>query len=294
MAHGPSGVGFDGDAGHSGHGHFGLSEGLDADMGSFGCYCDGHGHYGIATHEAIVAFHSFCSDHSFEINVDNAVDIGHSHFGGHGLMSALGTAFDGIVEDSKEALGLVVVGHDYLDTRSVVVNILRSLGLMELYTPQGSRKRIDLYDKAIMPMMPAKGGEAAVMPDGYYQGATGMTTQWRSFWQLGKQDFWDKLCGRPLELNPKARWNIAISVVQWYFAESDDYETRVLANVWNGDHMGATAEHRATHMEAARAFVKQLAQALRLRPPSARSRQYRAQLLAVQQCVANEVAVPVF
>lgn len=294
MAHGPSGVGFDGDAGHGGHGHVGLPDGLDAHMSSFGCCCDGHGHHGIATHEAIVAFHSFCSDHSLEINVDSSVDIGHSHFGGHDLMSAIGNSFDGVVEHSKEALGLVVVGHDYLEVRSVVVSILRDLGLMELYTPQGSRKRIDQYYTAIMPMMPAKGAEAAVMPDGYYQGASGMTTQWRSFWQLGKQDFVDKLLGRPLQLNSKARWNIDISVTQWWYGEADDYETRILANVWNGDHMGATAEHRAAHMEAARAFVKQLAQALSLRPPNARSRQFRAQLLAAQHRVANELAVPAF
>jgi hypothetical protein len=293
MAHGPSGVGFDGDGGHDGHGHFGLADGLGGHMSSFGCSFDGHGHDGLVTHEAIVVAHSF-SDHSSHVNVDSTVDIGHAHFGGHGLMSAIGTAFDGAIDPSKEAFGLVLVGHDYIDTRSVVVNILRSLGLMELYTPQGSRKRIDQYYTDIMPMMAAKGGEAAVMPDGYYEGATGMTTQWRSFWQLGKQDFIDKLCGRPLQLNSRVRWNIDISITQWYFAESDDYETRVLANVWNGDHMGATAEHRAAHMEAARAFVKQMALALSIRPPSARSRQYRAQLLAAQQRVANELAVPAF
>lgn len=303
MAHGPSGVGFDGDAGHGGHGHFGLSDGLGGHMDSFGCCCDGYGHGDTATHAAIVVAHSFFSDLSSHFNasaVDTSVDTGHAHFGGHGLMSAIGNSFDGAIAPGLEAFGLAVQGHEYINldfeerNGSPVFKILRSLGLMELYTPQGSRKRIKRIDECILPMMPAKGDEAAVMPAGYYQGATGRTTQWRSFWQLGKQDFWDKLCGRPLELNTKARWNIDISITHWWYCEADDYETRVLANVWNGDHMGATAEHRAAHMEAARAFVKEFATALSLRPPNARSRQYRANLLASQQRVANEVAVPVF
>jgi hypothetical protein len=249
-------------------------------MSNFGCCCDGHGHHGLDTPEAIVAFHSFCSDHNSHFNVDSSVDIGHPDFGGHGLMSAIGTTLSGPVDHSKEAFGLVLVGHDYIDIRSVVANTLRSLGLMTVLTPQGNRKHIDQYYDVIMPMMAARGGEAAVMPDGYYEGATGITTQWRSFWQLGKQDFGDRFCGRPLQRNPKARWNIDVSITWWYYAETDDYETRLLANVWNGGHMGATAEHRAAHMKAAQAFVKLMAQALSLRTPSARSRRYRANLMA--------------
>jgi hypothetical protein len=265
--------GFDGSGfghfdGHGIHGVFdGVYDGLD-----FGHSGDGH-----STFDALVVSHSFCGHHSHSADIDSSVDIGHAHFGGHGNLAAIGATFSGVLDPSKEAFGVSVSGHCYIDLIGVVTAALRSRQLMELYTPLGARKRIQPTNfVGILPKRAATTTMPAVMPNGYYPGTTGLTTQWRSFWQLGKQTFCDKLAGKPLGLDSKRRWNIDVSITQWYFSEADDYETQILANVWS-PHMGRNlnSQDRLEQLVIARGFIREMAELLGRCSPTASSSQYR-------------------
>lgn len=264
--------GFDG----SGLGHF-DGHGFEGIDGVYDGFDFGQSGEGQATFDAIVVSHSFCSNHSHSGDVDNGVDIGQSHFGGHGNLDGIGATLTGALNPSKEVFGVAVYGHSYIDLTDVVTTALRSRQLMELYTPLGGRKRVPPTNHfAILPRRPASKGQPALMPHGYYPGATGLTTHWRSFWQLGKQTFWDKLAGKPLSLDSKRRWNIEVSVKRWYFGEADDYETQVLANVWS-PHMGrnSNSQDRLEQLAIARDFIKDVAERLGRCTPSEHSTQYR-------------------
>lgn len=115
-----------------------------------------------------------------------------------------------------------------------------------------------------------------MMPDGYYEGATGITTETRSFWQFGKRSVMDKISGKPGQLDPKARWNIDVSVTRWYYAESGDYETRILASVWSGFICKTEdADDRIVHLKAAREFIKQMLATLTKATPNEHSQTFR-------------------
>lgn len=284
---------------HDGHGVGGFDgHGNDAITGhmagvdiGFG-YEHGHGHSGGATADALCVAHSFCADHD-GISVDSGVSLD-GDFGGHGMMSAMGSSFAGAINPSNKAFGIAVVGHDYLDHRSIVRQVLAKVGLLELFTPQGDRKRVDQSYEFIKPVRAATQTMAAVMPSGYYAGATGLTREWRSFWQIGKHSIVDRLCGRPPTRDAKARWNIDVSITQWFYAESGDYETRILASVWSG-FMNTTTDmdERLAHLRVARQFIKEMADIIGAVSPNEHSRKVRAALkgsgAAEVDTVVNEV-----
>jgi hypothetical protein len=267
---------------HDGHGVGGFDgHGNDAITGNmsgvdFG-FGHGHGHSGEATADALCVAHSFCADHD-SIAVDNGVSLD-GDFGGHGMTSAMGASFNGAINPGNSAFGIAVIGHDYLDHRSIVRHLLAKVGLLELFTQQGDRKRVDQSYQMIKPVRAATQSKAAVMPSGYYEGATGLTREWRSFWQIGKHSMVDRLCGRPPMRDPKARWNIDVSITQWFYAESGDYETRILASVWSG-FMNTTTDmdERIAHLEVARKFIKELANIIGAVSPNEHSRKFRAAL----------------
>ncbi len=270
---------------HDGHGVGGFdSHGNGAITGhmsgvDFGFGHD-HGHAGAATADALCFAHSFCANHDGGIAVDNGVSLD-GHFGSHGMMSAMGASFAGALNPSNNAFGVAVVGHDYLDHRTIVRQLLTSAGLLELFTPQGDRKRVDQSYEVLKPVRAATKTKEAVMPSGYYEGATGLTREWRSFWQIGELTIADRLLGRPRTRNPKARWNIDVSITQWYYAESGDYETRILASVWSGFMNTTTdAKERIEHLQVARQFIKEMAGIIGAVSPREHSRKFRAALKA--------------
>lgn len=270
---------------HDGHGIGGFDgHGNDAITGhmsgvDFGFGHD-HGHAGATTADALCVAHSFCADHDGSIAVDNGVSLD-GDFGSHGMMSAMGASFAGALNPSNSAFGIAVVGHDYLDHRTIVRQLLTKSGLLELFTPQGDRKRVDQSYEVLKPVRAATQTKEAVMPSGCYDGATGLTREWRSFWQLGELTLADRLLGRPRSRNPKARWNIDVSITQWYYAESGDYETRILASVWSG-FMNTTTDmdERIDHLKVARQFIKQMAEIIGAVSPNEHSRKFRAALKA--------------
>ena len=268
--------GFDGSGlGHfDGHGVHGIFDGV------YDGFDFGHSGEGDTTFDALVVSHTFCGHHSHSADIDSTVDIGHAHFGGHVNLDAIGATFSRELDPRKEAFGVSVSGHCYIDLIGVVKTALRSRQLMELYTPLGARKRIQPANfEGILPKRAATRTMPALMPNGYYPGATGLTTQWRSFWQRGKQTFWDKLAGNPLCLDSKRRWNIDVSVRQWYFSEADDYETEILANVWC-PHMGRklNSQDRLEQLAIAKDFIKEIAELLGRCAPTERSSQYRRRI----------------
>lgn len=276
MDHGSfDGHGHDGHNGHASDAITGHMSALDFGFGH------GHGHAGEATHEALVVSHSFCADHGGHgMGVDNGVSLD-GHFGGHGMMSAMGASFAGAINPNNDAFGIAVVGHDYIDHRTFVRQLLTNAGLLELFTPQGDRKRVDQSYEVIKPVRAATQTKEAVMPSGYYDGATGLTREWRSFWQIGELTLADRLLGRPRSRNPKARWNIDVSITQWYYAESGDYETRILASVWSG-FMNTTTDmdERIDHLKVARQFIKEMAAIIGAESPNEHARKFRAALKA--------------
>lgn len=271
--------GFDGSGlGHfDGHGIHGIFDGVYDGMDF------GHSGDGDAVFDALVVAHSFYDYDSHSADIDSTVDIGQGHFAGPGdldapdAIDAIGATFSGVFDPSKEAFGVAVSGHCYIDLIGVVTAALRNRQLMELYTPLGARKRIQPANfEGILPKRAATRRMPAVMPNGYYPGATGLTFQWRSFWQRGKQTFWDKLLGNPLCLDSKRRWNIEVSIRQWYFSEADDYETEILANVWC-PHMGRNpySQDRLEQLAIAKDFIKEIAEILGRCAPTERSLRYR-------------------
>jgi hypothetical protein len=283
---------------HDGHGIGGFDgHGNDAITGNmsgvdFGFGHD-HGHGGATTADALCVAHSFCADHDSNTAVDNGVSLD-GNFGGHGSMSAMGASFAGAINPSNNAFGIAVIGHDYLDHRSIVRHLLAKNGLLELFTPQGDRKRVDKSYELIKPVRAATQTKAAVLPSGYYEGATGLTREWRSFWQIGKHTLVDRLCGRPPMRDPKARWNIDVSITQWFYAESGDYETRVLASVWSG-FMNTTTDmdERIAHLEVARRFIKEMADIIGAVSPNEHSRKFRAALKGSGAVEIEQVSEPV-
>jgi len=280
MDHGSSG---DGD----GHGRDGF--GMAHSMGDFdGC----HDHAGETTQGALIVAHSFTSG-SGDIGmpgVDNGVDST-AHFGGHGDMDAIGASFAGAVDPNKQAFGVAVIGHGHLELAATVQKVLAGLGLLELYTPQGDRKRISRSAELIKPLRSGNSEREAVMPEGYFEGANGVTTESRSFWQLGVQSFGDKLMGRPAHRDPECRWNIDVSITQWYYAQSGDYETRILASVWSGFICKTEdADERLAHLKAARAFIKQMVETLTRCEPNQRSRKFREELKGSSEVVVETVS----
>lgn len=254
-----------------------------------------NGHAGEVTHDAVVVAHSFCGDHSSQsFGVDSSVDTSDT-FGHHGMMDAMGASFARAIDPNKSAFGIVVVGHNYINLTEVVRAALGSVRLLELYTPQGDRKRVLRTSECILPMRAATRTREAVMPDGYYEGATGITTEWRSFWQLGEQTIVDKMMKRPGKLNPRCRWNIDVSITQWYYGESGDYETRIMASIWSGYISKADAHERDAHIKAGQQFIMKMVEALSKTTPSNNARAFRASLQSEGKDVAavDDVVVQV-
>ncbi|CAN5161625.1 hypothetical protein BH11CYA1_BH11CYA1_08040 [soil metagenome] len=273
--------------GHNGHGNDAITGHMSAlDFG----FDHGHGHAGDTTMDALVVSHSFCANHDGHgMGVDNGVSLD-GHFGGHGMMSAMGASFAGAVNPNNTAFGFAVVGHDYIDHRDMVKALLTKAGLLELFTPQGDRKRVDQSYEVIKPLRAATQSTEAVMPSGYYDGATGRTREWRSFWQIGEQSIADRFFGRPRSRNPKARWNIDVSITQWFYAESGDYETRILASVWSG-FMNTTTDmdERIAHLKVAQKFIKEMADIIGAVVPNEHSRKFRVALKGSGTVVVERV-----
>lgn len=278
--------------GHGGDGH----DGFDHSSGHF----DGHGalaphmchfafdggHAGMETTEAIVIGHAFCDlmdNGQVHVHVDNGVHDNGQHFG-HGVGTGDGTTFHQDEDLEKQSFGIVVVGHGHIDLHAAIATSLARQGLIEHFALQGVKRRMnDLY-QTLQPIREATQSREALMPSGYYPNATGLTSEWRSYYQLGTPTVLQKLMGKKATVrDPKVRTYVEVESSSWFFAETGDYETRILVKVVSpviyesrvGEY-GYRKEELETHLAAARNFANDMLSTLRSAKPSQAALDLRA------------------
>jgi hypothetical protein len=120
-------------------------------------------------------------------------------------------------------------------------------------------------------------GPTSIMPDGYYQDATGSTTLFRTYYQVPNPKASD-----PKEFDKTAHTYLELSAVLWRYKETTDYETRFQARIvfqpeWSTEKQawGYRKEPFDRHQRAAIIFCKRMLKALLNSPPTNLSLQLR-------------------
>lgn len=294
MAHGMSssiGVGISADCGDATDGAVSFDPG-GVDFGHD--YCgglgdhDGH-HHGTVGEEALVV--------SFVAGELSGHDNGHNAFtdssqGGHGLhgnvdMSVTGGNNFESSDASRQDFGLLVLGHGSVDIGKVVAEACASLGLVERREELGAQKKVKRTHQTLLPVK----GKCGVMepPRGMYEGATGCTYAFRSFYSVGTRSPLDFVMRKPLAIASGITAKVRVSVLTWFFAETLDYETRVVVSVIqprsrlvaaSGGYC-ISASERDAHWQAGRDLALKLKAAFSAAKPSDYARLKRQQLTAV-------------
>jgi len=112
-------------------------------------------------------------------------------------------------------------------------------------------------------------GVVYIMPDGYYQDATGTTTPFRTYYQVGVAE------GSTQVFDKEAHTYLEISAITWRYFETGDYETRFQARIvfvpeWDTDKQawGYRKAPFEKHQLAAIQFCHRILEGLRKSPPS--------------------------
>jgi hypothetical protein len=233
--------------------------------------------------DAIIVGHSF-PEIAATPHIDAHVD---GHGVGHvaeGTMEGNGPSFDVPADAGKTNWGILVVGFGIYDWENKARELLIKLGLAECFNLQPPNplylepRRFD----TILPVNfrnPAVAVASPIMPRGFYKGATGSTTLWRTNWQVGERSAIAAALGRPAVRRAKCRTYLEVEVTVWHYAEAGDYEIRVVVRAIGGKERGELMEH----VSAAREFCKGMLKALKASPPSSDARKWREQLAASMQ-----------
>lgn len=108
-------------------------------------------------------------------------------------------------------------------------------------------------------------------PNGWYPGATGNTSLIREYWQVGKRK---RLFGQP-EFDDQAGTYLEVSVINWTFIESGDFETKLEVRVisapeWDGNVWGYRGTPFLTHQRVAiKAFTAMMNLLIETKPDAA-------------------------
>ncbi len=230
------------DYGHSldlGTGHsYGDQDGYDFGLGD---YSDGH--YG--GYLALMDAYSHCQ-HSHDLhseNHDNSGLFGHDldigHLGGwsHGEAqalegrNALSKRLEAIAkakaDPTRRFWGAHVIGHGYIDTIAQFKVIAAKQNMFRFCHRVPNFNPLEWTQTGISnwnPFSPVTSNRQE--PAGSYPGAGGLTSVFRQYWQVANKTHWWMPQRTPAYDRTKNTY-IEISIIQWYFAEIDDYETRV-------------------------------------------------------------------
>lgn len=294
MAHGMSssiGVGISADCGDASDGGVSFDPG-GVDFGHD--YCGGlgeHGghHHGTVGEEALVV--------SFVAGELSGHDNGHNAFtdssqGGFGLHGNVDVSVTGgnnfeSSDASRQDFGLLVLGHGNVDIGKVVAEACASLGLVERREELGAQKKVKRTHQELLPVK----GKCGVMepPRGIYEGATGCTYAYRSFFSVGSRSPMAFVMRKPLEIASGITAKVRVSVLTWFFAETMDYETRIVISVIqprsrlvqaSGGYC-ISASERDAHWKAGRDLALKLKAVFSEAKPSDYARLQRSKLNAV-------------
>lgn len=273
MAHG-HGMGSDGGSGVGSD--FGSGFGFHSHAPHVGAIECGFGHEfnGLTTVEALVVAHAFSMPHG-TINVDTSVDMGNHFTAEHVSLDAVGATFDTGVRQGKKYFGVIEVGHGYFDLEATVRAALRKAKLVEvLAVPQGNRKRIKEDVAGILPLRPRTKDHPAVMPNGYYEGADGTTSKWRSYHQVGSRSALDYLTGAPGALPTKCSTMLEVELLRYYY-DRNYFETRIGVFVHSQRMYNKATEQYVprtdeldSHLKATACFCHEMVKVLRQAMPS--------------------------
>jgi len=240
-------------------------------------------HAGEVTIDAIIVGHSF-STASATPHIDASVS-GHG-VGGvpEGTMEGNGPSFGGPIDLGRTNFGILVVGFGYCDWETMARSILVKSGLVECFNLQPPNPLVAPprhYDW-LLPINfknPLVKVPDPVMPKGYYQGATGSTTVWRTNWEIGERSALGAMFGYEATRRVGVRTYLEVEVTLWYFAEAGDYEIRIVVRVIGGKERGELMDH----LRAARGFCQTMLKALQKTPPSSDARKWREQAAAISR-----------
>jgi hypothetical protein len=241
----------------------------------------GHGnHGGVVTRDAIIIGHSF--------GVVAATPHIDAHVDGHacgalpeGTMEGNGPSFDVPADSGKTNFGILVVGLGICDWESKARAVLVKLGLAECFNLQPPNP-LFLQPQRFDTILPANFGHPAkavanpVTPRGFYKGAAGSTTFWRTNWQVGDRSAISAALGRPATRRDKCRTYLEVEVTVWHYLQAGDYEIRIVVRTVGGKDPAELAEH----VNAARVFCKEMLKTLQATPPSSDARRWREQYVA--------------
>jgi len=234
-------------------------------------------HAGEVTFDAIIVGHTF-STVSGTPNIDTSIG-GHASFSApEGNTEGNGPSFLGPIDSLRTNFGLLVVGFGYCDWEAMARKVLVNLGLVECFNLQPPNPLVmpPRHFDWLLPVNfknPLVKVSDPVMPKGFYKGATGSTTVWRTNWQVGERSAIGAMLGHEATRKVGVRTYLEVEVTLWFFAESGDYEIRIVVRALGGKNTGELMDH----LRAARAFCQAMLKALKATPPCEAARKFREQ-----------------
>lgn len=320
---------------HDGHGHHGdLGHGhghTDHD--------GDHGHGGQAVHEALMVAHSHCGTHQGHDHMGGvafAHHAGHSFDAISALDTArqcpagLNTTESAADREAREAefkrkveearvnpmrryYGCHVVGHGSLDIPAAFAKLAEKFGVIRICSFRPNFGPVDITEGKILEWDAWSGGHIPPHRSaGYYPDATGYTRLWRQYWQIGHlakpwRKHWSLnwLFSGLLGLNEKPRYDkksstwMEVSLVNWYYKEIGDEETRFEIRIVSLPVMdlqdkvwGFRTGPLAAHQKVAEPLVAQMLEALKAAKPSKAAELLRKRMNKQLEEADQQVPVP--
>lgn len=224
----------DGDHGHGGDGH-----GHSMSHGHVAHHAGGDAHGGHATHEALLVAFSHGGDHSGVHSFGHHASHAHPH-----NMQVVHMGMGR--EDTKGATDSKSDEEHPGEIRTFVVHVANHgqpniLEAIQRIAHRHDMLRIDLFRPNFDPLDVLKYELAdwsaysepyqhINMPEGYFPGATGRTRIIRQYWQVGKRPRMFALKTLPV-FDKDASTFIELSVVQWRYDFTGDYETKLVLTI---------------------------------------------------------------
>lgn len=297
--------------GHDGGGELGVGSGdhgygHSLDLGTGNSYGDNDGYdFGLGDysdgyyggHLALMDVHSHCQ-HSWVHDSSGGLfgsdlDIGHLGGWSHGEGQALGdrqavSKRDEAIAQAKtdpirRFWGAHIIGHGYVATIELFRALAAKQNMFRFCSRVPNFNPVEWTQSGISnwnPYSPATFKRQE--PAGSYPGAGGLTSVFRQYWQVAKRTPWWMPQSNP-EYDRGKNTYIEISITQWYYADIDDYETRidvlvVAIPVYDGTdgRYGYRREPLVEHQKAAAAITAGLFQALKRTEPSDNAKARRA------------------
>ncbi len=294
-----------GNSGDHGYGHsldlgtgnsYGDNDGYDFGLGD---YSDGY--YG--GHLALMDVHSLCH-HSFDLCNHSGLfgsdlDIGHlgswSH--GEGLAPedrhALSTRAEAIAkakaDPTRRFWGAHIIGHGYIATIELFRALAAKQNMFRLCNRVPNFNPVEWTQSGISNWNPYSPQTSKRQePAGSYPGAGGLTSVFRQYWQVANRPPWWMTQKTPVFNRSKSSY-AEISITQWYYADIDDYETRIDVLVVpipvydrTDGRYGYRREPLVEHQKAAAAITAGLFQVLKQTEPSDNAKARRARVQQYQ------------